>query len=67
MLRQNPPYASSVVFELHLLSGGGAEGSYGVRMYYNQGVGNLWSSGNIITLPGCTDLCPLDQFMSCVR
>lgn len=62
MRRHNPPYASSVVFELLEVSGTGGDDDFGVRIYYNQGVGSLWDSTNILELPGCTDPCPLAQF-----
>lgn len=56
----NPPYASSVVFELVR----NAEGMH-VRVIYNQGVGNLFAAGNAIRIPGCPagPLCPLDTFL----
>ena len=63
----NPPYGSSVVFELHNTTMDNVSHDYAVRMYYNQGVDALWDAANIIALPGCTDMCPLATFIECVR
>lgn len=73
----NPPYVSSVVFELVRAN----NGKEYVRLFYNKGAGTAdktnsgenhpppFSKENVVKLPACQDksvdgLCPLDVFVS---
>lgn len=63
---ENPPYASSAVFELVALPSSAAT-SHAVRIWYNKGIGTDGSSGpgtpqpfntthNVVALPGCANV-----------
>ncbi len=64
--RVNPPYGSSLVFEL---VNDTSTGALSVRLFYNRGTdGVFFSPDNLITLPGCPQaLCPVDTFLRCVN
>ena len=63
---QNPPYASSVVFELVETAPAAASASYAVRVFYNKGIGTKGSSGegtptpfddkNMVQIPKCANV-----------
>ena len=57
----NPTYASSVAFELVQTDPG-----FAVRIFYNFGLSAVFAPTSIITLPGCTALCPLETFVSLI-
>jgi len=59
----NPPYGSTLVFEM---LNDTATSKLSVRLFYNNGTTPdiLFANSSLVTLPGCTALCPLDQFQS---
>merc|ERR1712226_1177378 len=54
-----PPYASSVMVELYNNSG-----KYAVQVLYKN---ETTSDPYVLTLPNCTALCPLDQFVESTK
>lgn len=56
-----PPYASSLIFELR--SQIGNDENYFVQVYYKNNTGDEPIKLQLLTIKGCDSLCPLNKFL----
>ncbi|KAF5278570.1 hypothetical protein FQA39_LY00612 [Lamprigera yunnana] len=57
--RHVPKYGACVLLELHLI-----DGVYGTKIYYED---HTDDSPKLLTVPGCSSFCPLDQFKALLK
>ncbi|KAJ3664868.1 hypothetical protein Zmor_000407 [Zophobas morio] len=56
--RHVPPFGATIFFEIHDI-----EGEYGLKLYYQDYTG---PKPKLLTIPGCTAICPLDKLYELV-